>query len=215
MKSLLAFAALGLGVAALALHAPGGPVVKSKAGTRPGGVSANAKTPLAPKAGDRLAAFSAGCFWGIEGWYRKIPGVVSTAVGYTGGHTKNPTYEEVCTHTTGHAETVLVEYDPKKVSYGRLLEVFWSIHDPAQADGQGPNIGDSYRSAIWTYGDDEQKAAAASLAAQEKKEKMKFVTTVKPAETFWLAEGYHQQYAEKTGRDECPAPRLPANLPPQ
>ncbi len=211
MKTFLALAALG--IAAVALHTPSEPVVKSKAGTRPGNITAGAQTPLAPKPGDRLASFSAGCFWGIEEWYRKIPGVVSTAVGYTGGHTKNPTYEEVCTHTTGHAETVLVEYDPKKVSYGRLLEVFWSIHDPAQADGQGPNLGDNYRSAVWTYGDDEQKAAAASLAAQERKEKIKFVTTVKPAETFWLAEGYHQQYAEKTGRDECPAPRFPANLP--
>ncbi len=213
MKSFLAVAALGLGVAALALHSPSGSVVKSKAGTRPGGVAANAKAPLMPKPGDQLAEFSGGCFWGIEQWYRKVPGVVATAVGYTGGHTKNPTYEEVCTHTTGHAETVLVEFDPKKVSYNRLVELFWEIHDPMQVGGQGPDIGESYRSAIWTFGPEQQKAAQANMAAQEKKEGYRFTTTVKPAETFWLAEGYHQQYAEKTGRDTCHPARLPVNLP--
>ena len=211
MKTFLAFAALGLGVAAVALHAPGG-VKPLKVGTRPGNVSANARTPLSPKAGDELAEFSGGCFWGTEEAFRKVPGVVSTAVGYTGGHTKNPTYEEVCTHTTGHAETVLVEFDPKRVSYGKLVDYFWAIHDPAQADGQGPNLGDNYRSAIWTFGLAQQKEAAASLAAEEKKENEKFVTTVKSAETFWLAEGYHQQYDEKTGTNSCPPPRLPTNL---
>ena len=211
MKTFLALAALG--VAALAFVPRGGPVAKSHAGTRPGGVTANAKTMLKPKSGDRLAAFSAGCFWGVEGWFRKQPGVVATAVGYTGGHTANPTYEEVCTHTTGHAETVLVEYDPKKVGYARLLNLFWAIHDPMQVGGQGPDIGDSYRSAVWTYGADEQAAAQKSLRAQEAKEHGRFTTTVRPAPTFWLAEGYHQQYGEKTGHDACPAPRLPTNLP--
>lgn len=210
MKTFLAFVALG--VAALALTRHGEPVVKSKAGTRPGGVAAGAKHPLKPKPGDRLAAFSGGCFWGTESNFRKVPGVVATAVGYTGGHTANPTYESVCTHTTGHAETVLVEYDPKRVSYGKLLEYFWSIHDPMQVGGQGPDMGDSYRSAIWTYGEDEQKEAVASMAAQEKNEHGKFTTSVKPAQTFWLAEDYHQQYAEKVGYDTCPAPRFKVNL---
>ena len=211
MKTLLLVAALGAAAYAMLPH--GGPVVKSKAGTHPGGVTAGARTSLKPKPGDRLAAFSGGCFWGTEGWFRKVPGVVATAVGYTGGHTKNPTYEQVCEHTTGHAETVLVEYDPKKTSYAKLLDIFWSIHDPMQVGGQGPDIGDSYRSAIWTYGADQQKAAAADLKAQERKEKGHFTTTVMPAQTFWLAEEYHQQYGEKTGHDACPAPRRAVNLP--
>ena len=211
MKTFLAIAALGAAAYAMLPH--GGPVTKSKAGTRPGGVTADAKTALKPKKGDRLAAFSAGCFWGVEGWFRKVPGVVSTAVGYAGGTTKRPTYEAVCTHTTGHAETVLVEYDPKKVSYAKLLDIFWSIHDPMQVGGQGPDIGDSYRSAVWTYGPDELATARKSLKAQERKEHGRFTTTVQPAPTFWLAEEYHQQYGEKTGHDACPAPRRPVDLP--
>lgn len=208
---------LFLGIAVLAATMVGcvapSNVVKSKAGNRPGGVTAEAQTELKPQPGDRLAAFSAGCFWGVEGWFRKVPGVVATATGYAGGHTKNPTYEEVCSHTTGHAETVLVEYDPKRVSYAKLLDLFWSIHDPMQVGGQGPDVGDSYRSAIWTYGGDDQKAALASLKAQETKEGERFTTTVAPAPTFWLAEEYHQQFSEKTGHDACPAPRLSVNLP--
>lgn len=210
MKSFLAVAALG--IAAFALTHAGGSVKTSKVGIKPGGVEMSAKAALKPKPGDELAEFSGGCFWGTEEAFRKVPGVVATAVGYTGGHTKNPTYEEVCTHTTGHAETVLVEFDPKKVSYGKLVDYFWAVHDPAQADGQGPNLGDNYRSAIWTFGPEQQKTAAASLAAQERKEHSRFVTTVKPTETFWLAERYHQQYDEKTGTNSCPPPRLPTNL---
>ena len=209
MKTFLALAMTAL----LAGCAIPQPIVKSSAGTRPGGVTAGARTPLKPKVGDRLAAFSAGCFWGVEGWFRRQPGVVATAVGYAGGHTASPTYEEVCTHTTGHAETVLVEFDPRKVSYARLLDLLWAIHDPMQVGGQGPDIGDSYRSAVWTYGADEQAAAERSLRAQEAKEHGRFTTTVRPAPTFWLAEEYHQQYGEKTGHDACPAPRLPTNLP--
>ncbi len=208
MKLFVAAAALGL--AALAFNGATHRVKPTGVGTDPGGVLATTKPT--PKKGDRLAAFSAGCFWGVEGWFRKVPGVVATTVGYTGGHTENPTYEDVCSHTTGHAETVLVEFDPKKVSYERLLEIFWSIHDPMQVGGQGPDIGDSYRSAVWTYGDDELAAAKRSLAAQEKAEGATFTTTVKPAAPFWVAEGYHQQYAKKTGHDACPSPRRPVNL---
>lgn len=209
MKPFLLLAALALGL--LAFQATSRRVKPTGVGTDPGGVL-TATVPK-PAEGHRLAGFSAGCFWGVEGWFRRVPGVVATAVGYTGGKTENPSYEDVCTHTTGHAETVLVEFDPAKVSYARLLEVFWSIHDPMQVGGQGPDVGDSYRSAVWTYGDDQLGAAKESLAKEEKEEGARFTTTIEPAKPFWAAEGYHQQYAEKTGHDACPAPRRPVNLP--
>src|SRR5580704_1862485 len=125
-------------------------------------------TPLVPSGHDRLAAFAAGCFWGVEDAFRHVPGVVATAVGYAGGHTSDPDYERVCTHTTGHAETVLVEFDPAKVPYEHLLRVFWKIHDPTQVGGQGPDEGDSYRSVVFTFDDDEAAAARASLQAEQK-----------------------------------------------
>src|SRR5262249_20128115 len=120
-------------------------------GTDPGGVGAG--TPLQPKAGHALAAFAAGCFWGVEDTFRQVPGVTATAVGFTGGHTKSPTYETVCSHTTGHAETVLVEFDPKLVSYDDLLRVFFMNHDPTTKNRQGPDVGDQYRSAVFTFDD--------------------------------------------------------------
>jgi peptide-methionine (S)-S-oxide reductase len=153
------------------------------------------------------AMFAAGCFWGVESAFRQVEGVVETAVGYSGGHTENPTYEDVCSHTTGHAEVVLVTYDPEKVSYDHLLEVFWDAHDPTQLNRQGPDIGDQYRSAIFTFGEAQRKAAEASrekLQASGKYGKRKIVTEIAPASTFYRAEEYHQQYWEKRGRTGCP-----------
>ncbi len=177
----------------------------AKLGTHPGGIGLSDK--LEPKGKDQLAAFSAGCFWGTEYTFRHVKGVVATAVGYTGGTVANPTYEQVCTHTTGHAETCLVEFDPSVITYKQLLHVFWVGHDPTTMNRQGPDIGDSYRSAIWTYGDGEMKAAIASRDAEQKLEKEPIVTEIKPAATFWLAEDYHQQYDQKTGTISCPLPR--------
>ena len=161
-------------------------------------------TPLNPAGHDRLAAFAAGCFWGVEDAFRHVPGVVATAVGYAGGHTTDPDYPKVCTHTTGHAETVLVEFDPARVPYEHLLRVFWKIHDPTQVGGQGPDEGDSYRSVVFTFGDDEAAAARASLQAEQKTLEQKITTEVRPMGAFYKAEDYHQQYAERTGHHGCP-----------
>lgn len=152
------------------------------------------------------AIFAAGCFWGVQFYFDQIPGVTNTQVGYTGGHTKNPTYEEVCTHTTGHAEAVLVSYDPSKVSYQTLLKQFFRMHDPTQLNRQGPDIGDSYRSAIF-YFDEEQKAqiVAAQKVAQNNFDQP-IVTQVAPATEFYPAEAYHQKFAERTGRGMCHVP---------
>jgi peptide-methionine (S)-S-oxide reductase len=176
----------------------------ARVGTDPG--RAGAGTPLAAREGHELAAFAMGCFWGSEETFRQVPGVVATAVGYSGGHTDNPTYDSVCSHSTGHAETVLVEFDPKKVSYARLLEVFFATHDPTTKDRQGPDIGDQYRSAVFTFSD-AQLAAAREAAAREEGSLKKPVTTViQPIGRFWIAEEYHQQYDEKAGRRSCPLP---------
>ena len=161
-------------------------------------------TPLTPTGHDRLAAFAAGCFWGVEDAFRHVPGVVSTAVGYAGGHTTDPDYPKVCTHTTGHAETVLVEFDPARVPYEHLLRVFWKIHDPTQVGGQGPDEGDSYRSVVFTFDEDEAAAARASLQAEQKHLDQHITTEVRPIGPFYKAEGYHQQYAERTGHHGCP-----------
>lgn len=152
-----------------------------------------------------IATFAAGCFWGVEDAFRGVKGVTSTTVGYTGGHTANPTYKEVCGHTTGHAEAVEVEFDPKQVSYQKLLDLFWEIHDPTQLNRQGPDVGAQYRSAVF-YHDAEQNAAAlASKAALEKSGKFKsaVVTQIEPAPDFYRAEDYHQQYFEKRGVKSC------------
>lgn len=175
-------------------------------GTDPGHLGNG--TPLKAEDHDRLAAFAAGCFWGVEDAFRHVPGVVATAVGYTGGHTQSPTYPEVCTHTTGHAETVLVEFDPAKVPYEQLLRDFWKIHDSTQVGGQGPDEGDSYRSAIFTFDDDEAAAARASMQAEQKTLSARITTEIRPIGAFWKAEDYHQQYAERTGHHGCPV-RLP------
>ena len=145
------------------------------------------------------ATFAAGCFWGVESSFLKLKGVVNTAVGYSGGWSKNPTYQNVCTNETGHAESVLVEYDPSQVSYKDLLNVFWSIHDPTTLNRQGPDIGTQYRSVIF-YHNQRQKTAA--LASKEKLEKggvypNPIVTEIVPASEFYRAEEYHQKYLEK------------------
>jgi peptide-methionine (S)-S-oxide reductase len=151
------------------------------------------------------ATFAAGCFWGVEATFRQIPGVTATRVGYTGGETKNPTYKDVCTDTTGHAEAVEVDYDPEKVSYEDLLNVFWENHDPTQLNRQGPDFGNQYRSAIFYYSPEQEQAAKASKEKLEKSGQFSrpIVTQIVPAVTFYEAEDYHQQYLEKRGLATC------------
>jgi peptide-methionine (S)-S-oxide reductase len=151
------------------------------------------------------ATFAAGCFWGVEAAFRQTKGVKSTTVGYTGGTTKNPTYEQVCTDSTGHAEAVEVEYDPAELSYDQLLTVFWENHDPTQLNRQGPDFGSQYRSAIFYHSREQQAAATASKDRLETSGKFKrpIVTEIVPATEFFRAEEYHQQYLEKRGQASC------------
>jgi len=151
------------------------------------------------------AAFAAGCFWGVEAAFRQVPGVVETKVGYTGGHTDHPTYEQVCTDRTGHAEAVEVTYDPDRVSYQDLLRVFWEIHDPTTPNRQGPDVGSQYRSAIFFHGGEQKRMAEESRAALDRSGRFRrpIVTEILPAQTFWRAEEYHQRYLEKHGRASC------------
>jgi len=151
------------------------------------------------------ATFAAGCFWGVEDAFRQVKGVTSTTVGYTGGTTKNPTYKEVCTDKTGHAEAVEVEYNPQQVSYEELLKVFWENHDPTTLNRQGPDAGTQYRSAIFFHGADQEAAARASKEALEESGKFKrpIVTQIVAAVEFYRAEDYHQQYFEKHGIKSC------------
>ncbi len=182
------------------------PVVESTAhhsvGVDPGG--AGMGTPLAAQKGHELAAFAGGCFWGTEDLFRQIPGVTATAVGYTGGHTALPTYDDVCTHTTGHAETVLVEFDPAKVAYAELLRVFFLNHDPTTPNRQGPDVGDQYRSEVFTFSDTQAAVARVAIADAEKRIGKHAVTRISPIGPFYKAEQYHQQYDEKTGTHSCP-----------
>ena len=145
------------------------------------------------------ATFAAGCFWGVEAAFRRVDGVTGTAVGYTGGDTEDPTYEEVCSDLTGHAEAVQVEFDPERVSFEDLLEVFWSIHDPTTRNRQGPDVGSQYRSAVYFHDAAQQAAAQASKARLEVEKRVTrpVVTEITPASTFYMAEDYHQQYFEK------------------
>ena len=151
------------------------------------------------------ATFAAGCFWGVEAAFRQIPGVISTRVGYTGGQKSNPSYQDVCTDRTGHAEAVEVEYDPAKVSYNELLKVFWENHDPTQLNRQGPDWGSQYRSAIFFHTPEQEAAAKASKEALEKSGQYRkpIVTQIAPATQFYEAEDYHQQYLEKRGLATC------------
>lgn len=151
------------------------------------------------------ATFAAGCFWGIQAKFDKIEGVISTQVGYTGGRTENPTYEEVCSGTTGHAEAVEVTFNPKTVSYEELLRTFWSIHNPTTRNRQGFDIGTQYRSGVF-YHNEEQKNIALKVKEELEhsgKYSAQIVTEITPASTFYRAEDYHQKYYEKTGRSGC------------
>jgi peptide-methionine (S)-S-oxide reductase len=155
------------------------------------------------------ATFAAGCFWGVEETFRRVPGVLATAVGYTGGSLESPTYHDVCSDTTGHAEAVEVEFDPARVSYRELLEHFWGLHDPTTLNRQGPDQGSQYRSAIFFHGDGQRGAALASKAELEASGRLRgrrAVTEIVAAGRFWRAEEYHQRYLEKRRLESC---RLP------
>jgi peptide-methionine (S)-S-oxide reductase len=152
---------------------------------------------------ERKATFGAGCFWGVEAAFRQLDGVTKTRVGYTGGQTENPTYEDVCSHTTGHAEVVEVSYDDERLSYDDLLKVFWGKHDPTQLNRQGWDIGDQYRSVVFFHDDEQQEAAARSKAEEQTHYSHPVVTQIEPAQTFFEAEDYHQQYLEKRGQSSC------------
>lgn len=151
------------------------------------------------------ATFAAGCFWGVEATFRQLQGVISTRVGYTGGQLPNPTYKDVCTDRTGHAEAVEVEYDPAKISYEQLLNLFWENHDPTQLNRQGPDWGTQYRSAIFFRTPEQESAANASREVLGKSGRFSkpIVTRIVPATTFYEAEDYHQQYLEKRGLASC------------
>ncbi len=148
------------------------------------------------------ATFGAGCFWGIEHAFRKVAGVIEAPVGYAGGITPDPTYEQVCSGQTGHAEVVEVEFDPAKVSYEELLEVFWTIHDPTTLNRQGPDIGTQYRSVIYFHSAEQEKAAKDSIAALENGDRFRnpIVTELAPIDTFYMGEDYHQHYFKKQGQ---------------
>ncbi|AAR36552.1 peptide-methionine (S)-S-oxide reductase MsrA [Geobacter sulfurreducens] len=151
------------------------------------------------------ATFGAGCFWHVEEEFRRVPGVVSTLAGYMGGWKEHPTYEEVCSKTTGHAEVVEVTFDPAAVTYDHLLRVFWDCHDPTQLNRQGPDIGTNYRSVIFYHSPDQERAARASLEHEQRsgRHARPIVTEIVPAATFWWAEEYHQHYLEKRGGGSC------------
>jgi peptide-methionine (S)-S-oxide reductase len=145
------------------------------------------------------ATFAAGCFWGVEAAFRQLPGVLDAVSGYIGGHSDQPTYRDVCGHKTGHAEAVEVTFDPARISYDQLLSAFWQIHDPTQLNRQGPDVGDQYRSAIFTYSPEQQRAAIASRDREQANHKRPIVTQIETAPTFWPAEDYHQRYFERNG----------------
>jgi peptide-methionine (S)-S-oxide reductase len=149
------------------------------------------------------ATFGAGCFWGVEIEFRNVPGVVDTAVGYEGGTLPNPTYEDVCSHTTGHAEVVQVEFDSDEVSYDQLLDLFWSVHDPTQVNRQGPDIGSNYRSVIFFHSPEQEEKALESKARAQARFDRPIATEISPASDFWRAEEYHQQYLVKRGLATC------------
>ncbi len=149
----------------------------------------------------KKATFGAGCFWGVEAAFRQLEGVTKTEVGYEGGMLENPTYEDVCSHTTGHAEAVLVTFDPEVITYEQLLEVFWAMHDPTQVNRQGPDRGDQYRSGIYTHSAEQQAIAEASRDRAQAKLSRPIATEILPATTFYPAEDYHQQYYDKNGHE--------------
>lgn len=145
--------------------------------------------------------FGAGCFWGVEYVFERVPGVVNTEVGYTGGHTEDPTYRDVCSHTTGHAEALRIGFDPSVVSFEQLLEVFWAMHDPTQVNRQGPDVGDQYRSAIFTHSDEQRRVALASRERAQERFDRPIATEIVPAGRFWRAEEHHQRYYDRNGHE--------------
>ena len=154
---------------------------------------------------EKQATFGAGCFWGVEAAFRQVEGVTRTRVGYSGGTLENPTYEDVCSHTTGHAEVVEVAYDPEQVTYDELLDIFWHKHDPTQLNRQGWDIGDQYRSVIFFHDEEQREAALGSKGREQANWSAPIVTQIEPAQPFYEAEDYHQQYLEKRGRSTCTA----------
>jgi len=152
-----------------------------------------------------IATFGAGCFWGIEAAFRRVPGVLDAEAGYSGGHTANPTYKDVCTDETGHAEVVQVTFDPAKLSYEQLLNAFWEMHDPTQVNRQGPDFGKQYRSAIFFHSPEQEAAAKKSKAALDASRKFRrpIATEITAASPFYRAEEYHQRYLEKRGAASC------------
>jgi peptide-methionine (S)-S-oxide reductase len=155
----------------------------------------------------KKATFGAGCFWGVEAAFRQLEGVTATAAGFEGGHLENPSYQDVCAHTTGHAEVVEVTYEPDRISYEELLDVFWGKHDPTQLNRQGWDVGDQYRSVIFFHDDEQRQVAEQSKAALDASGRYRkpVVTQIEPAQTFYRAEEYHQRYLEKQGRASCTA----------
>jgi len=152
-----------------------------------------------------VATFGAGCFWGVEAAFQRVPGVIETAVGYSGGHAENPSYQDVCTDETGHAEVVQVTFDPAKVSFEELLQVFWGIHDPTQLNRQGPDVGTQYRTAIFFHSPEQEAVAKKSREALEASGKLRrrIATEITPAGKFYRAEEYHQKYLQKRGAASC------------
>lgn len=216
MKALTLLAALGavflLGLALPVLAektpmAEGDQVGNPACGKSPG--KAGHGTPLVATGKNQLAMFGQGCFWGSEERFRRVKGVVATAVGYSGGTKDNPSYEDVCTHTTGHDEVTLVEFDPAVISYEQLLAFFWETHDPTTKDQSGPDRGTNYRSAVFIFGPEQQKAALASRDAVQKTLALPIVTEISPAKPFWIAEDYHQQWDEKHNARSCPVAHRP------
>jgi methionine-S-sulfoxide reductase len=154
----------------------------------------------------QTAIFAAGCFWGVQYYFDQVPGVLTTEVGYTGGHTDNPSYEDVCTHTTGHAEAVKIEFNPQQVSYETLLKQFFRMHNPTQLNRQGPDVGDSYRTAIFYFTDNQKEQAEAAKAEAQKNFSRPIVTEITKVSPWWPAEGYHQKFTERTGQGMCHIP---------
>ncbi len=175
----------------------------STSSTGPSAAEIAAPFPGDGPPGAERATFAAGCFWGVEAAFREIDGVVQTSVGYTGGHTTQPTYEQVCGHGTGHAEAVEVWFDPASVSYEQLLDTFWQIHNPTTRNRQGLDIGSQYRSAIFFHSPEQEAAASASRDREQLKRRRRIVTEIVPASAFYRAEEYHQRYFEKSGRAAC------------
>lgn len=161
--------------------------------------------------GLQKATFAAGCFWGVQYYFDQVPGVIASRAGYTGGKIEHPTYEQVCSDTTGHAEAVEVDYDPELVTYETLLKHYFRLHDPTQANGQGPDIGSQYRSTIFFHSDDQKILAEITMKNIATNYKKSLATSLEPAATFYPAEGYHQKYTQTTGRGMCHVPYEPVH----